>query len=229
MADEHTPLMISSKPGPLHSDDYETNLTKFRKAIGINTYATGDEDLESARKRAKGLYKEIINLQKWRNWQFIIVEIMFYIALGGQILIGATLASLCPLSKLHPTSITILGIANTAIAGILALFKGQNLPDRLRKDQYQMKKVQDFIEETEIRLALGSDGDFTTAELDSLVQQVFEKYNTAKDTTEMNRPSSYAHQTEETVKTKSGGKGSVVSRIVSEEQYGKGKGKFMIS
>jgi hypothetical protein len=225
MADEHTPLISSSKPDLPRSDDYETNLTKFRKAIGINTYATGDEDLESARKGAKGLYKEIINLQKWRSRQYQLVEILFYIALGGQILIGATLASLGPLSKLNPTSITILGIANTVMAGILAVFKGQNLPDRLRKDEYQMKKVQDFIEETEIRLAIGSDGDFTAEELDGIVQQVFEKYNTAKDTAEMNRSSSYAHQAEGTVKVKSGGRNSVVSRIANEEENGKGKGK----
>ena len=115
-----------------------------------------------------------------------------YAALISQILIGALLAALGSLSTLHPAVITILGVLNTSIAGILALMKGQGLPDRLRKDAYEMKKVQDFIEETDIRLAI--EEDIKPEDLMSVVQRVFDMYNTARDTAEMNHPSNYAHQ-----------------------------------
>ena len=85
-------------------------------------------------------------------------------------------------------------MVNTSTAGVLALLKGQGLPDRLRKDEYEMRKVQDFIEERESRLVVGGAGTLDTEELDELLQQVFAKYNAARDTAEMNRPDSYGHQ-----------------------------------
>jgi hypothetical protein len=228
MTSEHTPLLSGStsdpSPPPFDSD---SNLAKFRKAIGIHTQPTSDDDLESARKTAKGLYREVINKQKWRNRQYRVVEGMFYVALGAQIVIGATLASLGPNSKIHPTAITILGIVNTSIAGLLTVFKGQGIPDRFRKDEYQMKKVQDFIEEMDIRLSVDGEDTFTAQELDEVVQQVFEKYNTAIDTAEMNKPSSYAHQPEETVKGRNRSGVNTITRFTAPEN-GKGKGKFVI-
>lgn len=196
---EQTPLLGSSKPSKITpkqppkfaDDDTDDNLTKFRKAVGIN--ADVDDtgvDLESARKRAKGLYKETIDNQTSRSRQYHIVEALFYLALGAQIVIGATLTALGPVSGLHSKAITILGIVNTSTAGVLALLKGQGLPDRLRKDEYEMRKVQDFIEETEARLVVGGQGTLDTEELDELLQQVFAKYNAARDTAEMNRPDS---------------------------------------
>jgi hypothetical protein len=225
MPDEGTPLIDNSNK--------DNNLAKFRKAIGINIHATDDGDLEAARKGAIGLYKEIISIQRRRGRQYRFVETIFYLVLGAQILIGASLASLGSLSAFHPTSITILGIVSTSIAGLLAIFKGQNLPDRLRKDQYQMKKVQEFIEETEIRLSMETDDEFTAQELDELVQKVFEKYNTAIDTAEMNRPSSYAHQNEAVIKKRDGGGNFLMPRSSAGEDEigngtGKGKGKLII-
>ncbi len=57
-----------------------------------------------------------------------------------------------------------------------------------------MKKVQDFIEETDIRLAI-EDG-IHPGELQTIIEKVFDLYNTARDTAEMNHPSNYAHQME---------------------------------
>ncbi len=94
----------------------------------------------------------------------------------------------------HTTAITVLGIVNSSTAGILALLKGLGLPDRLRKDQFEMQKVQDFIEETETRLAFGLIEDMSQKELDDLVKEVYQRYNVARDTAEMNRPASYVHQ-----------------------------------
>lgn len=98
-----------------------------------------------------------------------------------------------------------------------------------------MRKVQDFIEETDIRLAVMPKDTFTTEELDQVVQQVFENYNTARDTSEMNRPSSYAHQPETTVGRRvSGGDGADEGAVgrnkatLDPDANGKGKAKFVI-
>ena len=109
---------------------------------------------------------------------------------------------------------------------MLALFKGQGLPDRLRKDGFEMKKLQDFIEETEIRLSLG-EGTFTDDELDQVVQRVFLKYNAARDSAEMNRPDSYGHQPEgPTLPRSNTGTASVGG---NPDTNGKGKGQVLIT
>jgi hypothetical protein len=70
------------------------------------------------------------------------------------------------------------------------------------------------------------------------VQQVFEKYNTARDTSEMNRPSSYAHQPEETVGRRVSGEDGADEEgnqrvgknkaTLDPDANGKGKAKFII-
>lgn len=96
-----------------------------------------------------------------------------------------------------------------------------------------MKKVQDFIEEMDIRLSVGGADTFTAQELDEVVQQVFEKYNTAVDTAEMNKPSSYARQNEGGVRGRNkNGQASTTRYSLLEEgdgtESGKGKGKLLI-
>lgn len=142
------------------------------------------------------------------------------------------------MSGKHPRAITVLGVVNTSTAGILALLKGQGLPDRLRKDEYQMQKVKDFIDETDVRLELA--GDVGEDDIEKLVEVIFEKFNSARDTAEMNRPSTYAHQ----IETGTGGDGTddgegsgspAVRRLlarsgssVGANASAKGKGKYVI-
>ena len=168
-----------------------------------------------------------------KSRQYHVVEGLYYLAIGANVVIGATLAGLGPSSKLHPTAITVLGVVNTSTAGVLALLKGQGLPDRLRKDEYQLRKVQDFIEETDIRLAVMPKDAFTSEELDHVIQQVIENYNTARDTTEMNRPASYAHQPGQTIGGRVDGAadegGSNWNKsTLNPDANGKGKARFII-
>lgn len=64
-----------------------------------------------------------------------------------QLVVGATLTVLGPSAGSHPRTITILGAVNTGVAGLLGLLKGNGLPDRLRKDGFELRKVLDYIEE----------------------------------------------------------------------------------
>lgn len=63
-----------------------------------------------------------------------------------QLVVGATLTVLGPSAGDHTKAITILGATNTGIAGLLGLLKGNGLPDRLRKDGFELRKVLDYIE-----------------------------------------------------------------------------------
>lgn len=80
---------------------------------------------------------------------------------------------------------------------MLGILKSQGLPDRLRKDEFEMRKVQDFIEECDTRLVVGWGEQMSEEELNEVIKEVFDRYGVARDTTEMNRPNCYAHQIDE--------------------------------
>jgi hypothetical protein len=175
---------------PTSSDNYANNLIRYREAVGISSTYGDNADLETARRGASGLYKEIIDLQRSRTKQYRAVNFLYYFALALQVLMGALLSSLGGQAELHKTAITVFGVLNASLAGILALLKGQGLPDRFRKDEYNLRLVQDFIEETDMRLAIRGN-DITRAELQRLVEQVFEKYHTARDQAAASKPNSF--------------------------------------
>lgn len=220
MTNEYS-LLLDGVTFSTYNPDHNTNLAKFRHAIGINsscaferTVLDSPPDLESARQSAKGLYKQVISDQRYRNRQHRAFEALFYSALAAQIIIGAVLTSLGPVSDSHSRAITILGIFNTSIAGLLTVLKGQGLPERFRKDEYQMKKVQDFIEEMDVRLSVGGADEFTAVELDEVVQEVWERYNAAVDGAERNKLSVYARSQKErrTVHTQAAVDGGVTTK-----------------
>jgi hypothetical protein len=236
--DERTPL-ISGSGGDSSSAANDALLSRFQQAIGINATTTSSRnDIESARRSAKGIYKQIILARQWRHRQCIFVETVFYVGFLANIIIGATLASLGSLGTIHSTTITILGIVNSSTAGILALLKGQGLPDRLRKDEFEMRKVQDFIEQTETRLAYDMIPDMDEKALDDLVKEVQDRYDVARDTAEMNRPASYVHQVDlrpgndGPAEPSSGGEVHVLGRTGGARQsrlaLSSGKGKALV-
>lgn len=44
----------------------------------------------------------------------------------------------------HVIAITLLGAFNTVVAGLLALVKGQGLPDRLYNDRAEFQRLRDW-------------------------------------------------------------------------------------
>ena len=68
------------------------------------------------------------------------------------------LTALGPSAAEHTRAITVLGAVNTVVAGILALIKGRGLPERLRRDELEFRRCQDWIEETERLIAVGAAG-----------------------------------------------------------------------
>ncbi|KAG9230389.1 hypothetical protein BJ875DRAFT_472408 [Amylocarpus encephaloides] len=182
---------VSEAPKSDVGEDSAANLKRFREAVGIHRNFGENDDLESCHNQAQGLYKKIIRIQRKRTTQYQLVNTLYYSTIAAQVLISAVLAALGPSAKYHTTAITALGALNAALAGLIAMLKGQGLPDRLRRDRYQMRLVQDFIEETDVRLAISSDP-VTQVEVEQLVGQIFDKYHTARDTAKINHPDSFA-------------------------------------
>ncbi|KAK3674084.1 hypothetical protein LTR78_005931 [Recurvomyces mirabilis] len=105
----------------------------FYKMIGLRVPTEEDyiaclEDLEEG----NGLYHDIRTshaaMQRWHFW----FEVGIYTALLGQILLSAQFIILGAMRGDHHVPIAILGAFSVAVAGILALVKGQGLPMRLR-------------------------------------------------------------------------------------------------
>lgn len=182
---------------PVRSSNDE-NLVIFRRAIGINYHLPSQEGatMEEGRKSAMGIYRAVLQEQRAKARLFWAVNFTVYFCHFAQVIIGASLTALGPTSTRHARAITVLGAANTVIAGVLALINGQGLPDRLHKDEIEFRKIQDWIEETEALLAVGIIGRDRT-EVGLLVETAFKKYNAAKASAENNKPGSYVRQPEE--------------------------------
>ncbi len=174
----------------------DENLRIFRRALGINsdwTKSVSGGSLEEGRKTAVGIYGAVIREQKLKSAQHLALSILVYAAHFGQIVVGAVLTALGPDAGSHAIAITALGALNTVIAGVLALIKGQGLPERLRKDEMEFRKLQDWIEETEALLVVGVVGR-DRREVGLLVEVAFKKYNAAKQSEENNLPENYVPQ-----------------------------------
>ncbi|KAK4641035.1 hypothetical protein QC761_608820 [Podospora bellae-mahoneyi] len=161
----------------------DENLVIFRRAVGINSTLPGSTDcrsLEEGRKSAMGMYAAAMRAQRNKKMISRLVNLIVYASHFFQIIVGASLTALGPSAGEHTILITVLGAVNTVIAGVLALLKGQGLPERLRHQVAEFRKLQDWIEQTEALLSVGVIGR-DRKEVGLLVQVAFKKYNAAKE------------------------------------------------
>ncbi|KAM7200624.1 hypothetical protein V8F33_003829 [Rhypophila sp. PSN 637] len=191
-------------PAGLHvRKNNDENLIIFRRAVGISGVTntlTGTtfplaKTLEEGRGKATGIYAAVLQAQKSKRAGHVFVSVLVWVCHFGQIILGASLTALGPTAGSYPALITLLGAINTVIAGILALIKGQGLAERLRHDQAEFRKLQDWIEQTEALLAVGVIGR-NRQEVGLLVQVAFKKYNAAKASEENNVPENWVRAAE---------------------------------
>ncbi len=137
------------------------------------------------------------NLFKWTSdeewkckWKYHLCATLIESCLLLQIVIAAILIALGASSSSH-TVITFFGALNTAIAGILALMKGQGLPHRLRQNWTQLRKVRERIVELD---ALFRQPD-CHLDVNEEVDSIRKMYHAVRDTAENNRPDMYVAQT----------------------------------
>lgn len=182
-------------PIGLHIRDAKDEpLMVFRRAVGINSdlapKSKAPARAELGQREPTGLYKSVIEEKRRRQWQHTAMSWCLNIVHFAQIVIGATLTALGPDARLYTVPITVLGALNTVIAGVLALLKGQGLPERLHKDGMVYQRLQEWIEETEALLVTGIIGR-DNRDIGVLVESAFKKYNSAKLSEENNRPDNY--------------------------------------
>lgn len=161
-------------------DVKDENLLIFRRAVGINSDRaatfTDPESLEKGRRRAVGIYRTVITQRKSKATTHHVLGAILYLFHFLQIVLAAVLTALGPNARDYSVPITILGAVNTVTAGVLAVFKGSGMIERLSRDEVEFKKVQDWIEETESLLAVGIIGR-NRKEVGVLVEVAFKKYN----------------------------------------------------
>ncbi|KAL2261819.1 hypothetical protein VTK26DRAFT_3233 [Humicola hyalothermophila] len=176
----------------------DENLVIFRRAVGINSTLSGSTDpesLEAGRRKAVGIYGAVIRSERRKTFMYHAMSLFITACHFAQIIVAASLTALGPSAGQHVLAITLLGALNTIIAGVLALIKGQGLPDRLYHDRAEYRKLQDWIEQTEALLSVGVIGR-NRKEVGLLVQTAFKKYNAAKECEENNIPEIYARPAE---------------------------------
>lgn len=184
-----------SDPIGLHiRDATDEPLKIFRRAVGINSDlappSKGPGAAEQGRRQPTGVYKTVIERKRRLKTQHFVMNWTLNILHLAQVVMGATLTALGPNASRYTVPITALGALNTVIAGVLALLKGQGMPNKLHRDEMEFRKLQDWIEETEALLVTGIIGR-DNKDIGVLVESAFRKYDSAQNSVENNRPDNY--------------------------------------
>ncbi|KAF4782084.1 C6 transcription factor [Colletotrichum scovillei] len=186
---ENSPLLPrDASPSSPHdeanasADPNPSTLLLFRRAVGINTHLqpADDCDLEAGRTSALGIYASTIAAHRRFRTLRILATVLIYSCHATQIVVGGVLTCLGPKAGVHRTSITVLGGVNTVVAGVLTWMKGQGMPDKLKNKEIDFRKLQNWIEETEALMVLGTVGG-TREEVGGLVEAAYRRWNAANE------------------------------------------------
>ncbi|KAL8701071.1 MAG: hypothetical protein Q9224_000663 [Gallowayella concinna] len=161
-------------------------LIKFRHMTGIDTPPTlRNKDRQRAAKNL-GVYTRIVREERQATYQYHVMSSIINAAFLGQILVAATLTALGAVGG-PSLAVTILGSANTIIAGVQTYLKGQGLPNRLKQYQFGLRKLREYVEDRE--------RDFShegcKLDVDHVIQDVSAMYQAVRQTAEDNTPDTY--------------------------------------
>ncbi|KAL8646795.1 MAG: hypothetical protein Q9226_006711, partial [Calogaya cf. arnoldii] len=166
--------------------DNPPKLAKFRYMTGIDTPPTLNNKDPKRAGRNQGLYTRIVFEERNCTYQYYLISAIINAAFMGQIIIAATLTALSAAGGSRIV-ITILGSANTVIAGVQTYLKGQGLPNRLKQYQFGLRKLREYIEDRE--------RDFShegcQLDVDHVIADVSAMYQAVRQTAEDNTPDTY--------------------------------------
>ncbi|KAL6698323.1 hypothetical protein J3F84DRAFT_268490 [Trichoderma pleuroticola] len=148
----------------------------------------------------RGLYKDTVTQRTKFFYLHHASSGIRWILMLLQLFIGATLTALGSMSFSQGTPITILGAANTVIAGLLAFLQNSGLPDRYRYDKSEFEALEDHIKEI---LDSGIAPADQTA--DQILAECFDLYQDAKATVSANLPANYMPRNAQQAGQRSGG------------------------
>lgn len=134
----------------------------------------------------RGLYKDTVTQRTKFFYLYHMSSGIRWILMLLQLFIGATLTALGSMSFKQGTPITVLGAANTVIAGLLAFLQNSGLPDRYRYDKSEFEALEDHIKEI-------LDSGIAPADQsnDQILAECFDLYQDAKATVSANLPANY--------------------------------------
>lgn len=118
----------------------------FRDIVGINPLPTDPSSRRPAENQ--GTYKRLVDAELKARLQYYVSASIINVCLLAQIVIAAALTALGAANASH-IAITILGSANTVIAGGMTYLKGQGLPERILQYANGLRKVREYVEERE--------------------------------------------------------------------------------
>ncbi|KAI9705721.1 MAG: hypothetical protein M1812_008280 [Candelaria pacifica] len=161
-------------------------LIKFRHMVGIDTPPTLHNKVSKRAARNLGVYTRVVSEERKATYQYYIMSLIINVSFLGQIIIAAALTALSA-AEAPRVIITILGSANTVIAGIQTYLKGQGLPNRIKQYQFGLRKLREYIEDRE--------RDFShencKLNVDDTIAEVTSMYQAVRQTAEDNTPETY--------------------------------------
>ena len=170
-------LQISAEPSPnpdtypSHKKSAAERLNLFRTLVGIQT--PQPEPGHPRQINNKGVYNRVVKTFRERKIQYYTTAFFINVCLFGQIILGAALTALGAAAASH-VSIAVLGTFNTVIAGVMTYLKGQGLPDRLRDDANELRRVREYLEQIERQL-MAEDGKVTPEREAKLIYEMYKE------------------------------------------------------
>ncbi|KAL8768343.1 MAG: hypothetical protein Q9209_005377 [Squamulea sp. 1 TL-2023] len=183
-------LSFSKAITPHDPNATSPKLLKLRSRIGISTNSSLQPSPKNPFSRPApnlGIYTRIIHEERSAKFQFYFAASVINTCYFGQICIAAALTALGA-SGSSNIAITVLGAANTVLAGVLTYLKGQGLPNRLRMYWSGLRKCREFIEEKERECAAEGyavDGDQEEGmDVDEVIDVIVRMYHDVRQTAE---------------------------------------------
>lgn len=111
----------------------------FYELIGMKSHPRGESP--SNLEAAHGFYGQMCRDKRRVERKYRVYDIIIWVLLVSQIVLSAIFILLGALNVDQHIAIATLGGVSSVIAGVLALIRGQGLPNRLRMERDGLKKV----------------------------------------------------------------------------------------
>lgn len=163
----------------------------FRSLVGIDTVPALTTSGHSARTGPNiGIYTRIIKAEKKSAFNYKVFHLLINTCLAVQVIFGAILTALGA-SDGSRKAVTAFGAIGTIMAGILAYLKGSGLPNRLKYDEDEWRKIREHIEQREREFCLVD----CPLDVREEIQIVEEMYERVKEQLEANNSHGMPHGT----------------------------------
>ncbi|KAL9013765.1 MAG: hypothetical protein Q9180_008988, partial [Flavoplaca navasiana] len=173
----------NSVNSPLPEPNKPPKLLKFQTLIGIRFPILRSDPSIFRPAPDQGIYQRTVNEEKKVKFQYDVSK--YVVNIGGmlQIVLGAALTALG--AAAGPSgAVTVLGAANTVIAGLLTYLKGQGLPIRLEQYLHLLRTLREHTEERERELL---EPDYPL-DVDEEIDRIARMYQEVRQTAEDNAP-----------------------------------------